>query len=215
MPSIYPNNVRVKPPSQKELHETMATSKKRTKPLTKDELFKRALAIADAEGLEALTMRRLAAEVGVEAASLYHHIPSKEALLDGVIVKMRSEMQIPMPIPDDWMDLMAAIFAEYRRVLAAHPNLVALAGRRVETDPDSGLVFLTQVGFSDDDAVELWQSLISFTVGFSMFSSHAAASDVFDLPSHLAQRMADWRDDTCTRSLRILLEGYDARRTKV
>ena len=66
------------------------TSKKRTKPLTKDELFDTALAIADADGLEALTMRRLASEVGVEAASLYHHIPNKEALLDGVLVDRKS-----------------------------------------------------------------------------------------------------------------------------
>ena len=75
-------------------------------------------------------------------------MPNKDALLDGVLVRMRAEMQIPDPIPEDWKDLMEAIFAEYRRVLAAHPNLVSLAGRRVETDPDSGLVFLTQLGFS-------------------------------------------------------------------
>lgn len=190
----------------------MVTSKKRTAPLTKDELFEVALRIADAEGLEALSMRRLAAEVGVEAASLYHHVPNKDALLNGVVVKMRSEMQIPFPIPEDWIDLMEAIFAEYRRVLAAHPNLVSLAGRRVETDPDSGLVFLTQIGFSDEDAVELWQSMISFVVGFSMFSSYTAVSDVSDLPSRLAKRMEDWRDGTVMRTLRIILEGYEAAR---
>lgn len=193
----------------------MVTSKSRTKPLTKDELFETALAIADAEGLEALTMRRLAAEVGVEAASLYHHIPNKDALLNGVVVRMRAEMQIPFPIPEDWIDLMQAIFAEYRRVLAAHPNLVTLSGRRVETDPDSGLIFLTQIGFSDDDAVELWQSMISLVVGFSMFSSMTAVSDLHDLPSHLAKRMAQWRDETCVRTLRMILEGYDAVRQPV
>lgn len=193
----------------------MVTSKKRAKPLTKDELFEVALRIADAEGLEALSMRRLAAEVGVEAASLYHHVPNKDALLNGVVVKMRAEMQIPFPIPEDWKDLMEAIFAEYRRVLAAHPNLVSLAGRRVETDPDSGLIFLTQIGFSDDDAVELWQSMIAFVVGFSMFSSYTTVSDLFDLPSHLAVRMEQWKDETVMRSLRMLLDGYDAARHPV
>ena len=190
----------------------MVTPKKRTTPLTIDELFTAALAIADAEGLEALSMRRLAAEVGVEAASLYHHLPSKDALLSGVIVKMRSEMRIPDPLPEDWRELLLAIFSEYRRVLAAHPNLTPLAGRRVETDPDSGLVFLTQLGFSDDDAVELWQSMIALAVGFSIFGSAYAESDVSDLPSELAERMSDWRDETCVRSLRMLIDAYDAER---
>ena len=190
----------------------MIKPNKRETPLTKDELFERALAIADADGLEALTMRRLAAEVGVEAASLYYHVPNKDALLDGVVVRMRSEMRIPESLPAGWMELMEAIFAEYRRMLAAHPNLISLAGRRVETDPDSGLVFLTQVGFSDDDAVELWQSVMAFTIGFSMFSSPHLATATDDLPPELGARMEQWRDETCTRTLRIILRGYDAQR---
>lgn len=190
----------------------MVTSKKRTKPLTKDELFTRALAIVDAEGLEALSMRRLASEVGVEAASLYHHVPNKDALLDGVVMKMRAEVQVPFPLPENWVDLMVAIFAEYHRVLAAHPHLAMLAGRGVETDPEvSGLIFLTQIGFSDDEAVDLWQSVIAFVVGFSLFSSEAAQSDVDDLPSHLARRMAEWREETVDRTLRVILEGYEVR----
>lgn len=188
------------------------TSKKRKAPLTKDELFERALAIADSEGLEALTMRRLAAAVGVEAASLYHHIPNKEALLDGVLVRMRAEMQLPEPFPVDWKDVMEAIFVEYARVLAAHPNLVSLAGRRVETDPDSGLIFLTQLGFDDDLAVELWQSMIACTVGFSMFSSAYAKSDTWDLPDKLAQRMSHWNAETSTKTLRAIIEFYDTQR---
>lgn len=187
-------------------------SKKRQAPLSKEELFDKALSIADSEGLKGLTMRRLAAEVGVEAASLYHHIPNKDALLDGVLVRMRTEIRIPDPIPEDWRDLMQAIFAEYGRVLAAHPNLVTLAGRRVESDPDSGLVFLTQIGFADDLAVELWQSMIACTVGFAMFSSAAAASDTWDLPSDLAARMAEWREETRTKTLRAVIDFYDGQR---
>lgn len=187
----------------------MVANKRRETPLTKDELFDRALEIVDADGLEALTMRRLAEAVGVEAASLYYHLPSKEALLDGVLVRMRSEMRIPEDLPTDWMDLIEAIFNEYRRVLVAHPNLMPLAGRRVESDPDSGLIFLTQQGFSDDDAVELWQSTIALTVGFSVFSSAYAPSDTFDLPEGLAARMSDWQEATYHRTLRMILEAYD------
>ena len=187
----------------------MVTSKKRQAPLTTDELFATALRIVEAGGLDALTMRRLAEEVGVEAASLYHHIPNKGALIDGMLVKMREDIRLPDPLPTDWMDLYAAIFAEYYRMLAAHPNLVVYAGRRVETDPEtSGLEALTQIGLSEDDAVELWQSIIAFCAGFSLFSSRYAETDTTDLPAGLAKRMAQWREQTVGRTLRVILEGY-------
>ena len=180
--------------------------------LTKEVIAEAALVIVDEEGLPALTMRRLAAMLGVEAASLYHHVPNKDALIDGVLVRMRAEIRLPDPIPSDWKDLMEAIFAEYGRVLSAHPNLVSLAGRRVETDPDSGLVFLTQLGFSDDEAVELWQSMIACTVGFAIFCSAYARSDTWDLPDALAERMAEWRDETRAKTLRAIIESYDRNR---
>jgi AcrR family transcriptional regulator len=189
----------------------MVTSKRRTAPLTKDELFATALRLVDEEGLDALTMRRLGDEVGVEAASLYHHVPNKEALIDGVLVRMRSEVRLPETLPTDWIEIFELIFAEYRRVLTAHPNLMLYAGRRVESDPEtSGLESLTRMGFSQDDAVELWQSLIAFSVGFSVFSSSAAETDTSDLPSDLALRMAHWSDETFSRTLRMILEGYAA-----
>ena len=187
----------------------MTTSKKRTAPLTKDELFSTALRIVDAEGLEALSMRRLANEVGVEAASLYHHIPNKDALIDGMLVKMRTEINVPEPYPEDWVDLFEVIFLEYYRMLAAHPNLVIYAGRRVEGDPEtSGLEALTMMGFPESDAVELWQSLIAFCAGFSLFSSSRAETDTRDLPSGLATRMAEWDEETVRRTLRSILLGY-------
>lgn len=194
----------------------MAQAKKRTTPLTADELFTTALRIVDAEGLEALSMRRLASEVGVEAASLYHHVPNKGALIDGMLAKMRAEMRIPDPVPQDWVDLFEAIFVEYYRVLATHPNLVVYAGRRVEGDPEtSGLEALTFMGFAEDDAVELWQSLIAFCAGFSLFSSSRAETDTSDLPPGLAARMSSWHDETVSSTLRTILLGYAARRGDV
>ena len=190
----------------------MATSKKRTSPLTKEELFASALRIVDAEGLEALSMRRLANEVGVEAASLYHHVPNKDALINGMLVKIRAEVGPPDPLPEDWRELFTAIFVEYYRVLAAHPNLVIYAGRRVESDPEtSGLEALSYLGFSEDDAVELWQSLIAFCAGYSLFSSSRAETDTRELPAGLANRMATWDEHTVATTLRTIIDGYAER----
>ncbi len=191
----------------------MTTSRKRTTPLSKDELFTTALHIVDAEGLDALSMRRLAAAVGVEAASLYHHIPSKDALIDGMLVKMRGEMDVRAPYPEDMVDLFEMIFLEYYRMLAAHPNLVIYAGRRVEGDPEvSGLEALTMMGFPESDAVELWQSLIAFCAGYSLFSSSRAETDTRELPAGLADRMGRWDDATVSKTLRAILRSYADKR---
>lgn len=187
----------------------MATSNRRGDPLNADRLFGTALRIVDSEGLEALSMRRLAKEVGVEAASLYHHIPNKDALIDGMIARVRTEVRLPSPMPEDLVDVFVAIFAEYRRVLAAHPNLVIYAGRQVESDPNpDGLHGLMQAGLSEDDAVGLWQSLLAFVVGFTLFGSQSVQADTRNQPGQLAARLADWRDETCDRTLRTIVGEY-------
>ena len=73
----------------------------RSEPLSREEIVDAALAIVDAEGLEALTMRRLGAALGVEAMTLYYHVPNKEALLDLTVERMRSEMRLPDPLPPE------------------------------------------------------------------------------------------------------------------
>ena len=176
------------------------------------ELLETALRIVDSEGLHALTMRHLGDAVSVEAMSLYKHVPSKEALLNLTVERMRSEMLLPDPLPADWVDLMACIFGEYRRVLAAHPNMLPLAGRRADGLAPTGLEFLIGQGFAPDDAVELYQSLAAFTIGYSMLSSPFARIDPSNWPDAVADRARGWRDETCGRTLRMIIEGYGSRR---
>jgi AcrR family transcriptional regulator len=184
------------------------TPRRRDRPLTRDELLDAALAIVDSEGLAALTMRRLAGAVGVEAMSLYHHVPHKEALLDGVVERMRSEMQLPETAPDDWADALEAIFVEYRRVLTAHPNTLPLAARRTDGAGASGLEYLIDRGVAPDDAVELYQSLVAFTIGYSVLSAPLVETAWAGLPEALAERLGEWRDATFRRTLRMVMDGY-------
>lgn len=179
------------------------------RPLTAELLAERALAIIDAEGLEALTMRRLAADVGVKAPSLYNHVANKDELVDGALRVMRAEFRLPSPAPEHWKPLLVAIFTEYRRVLAAHPHMIPLAGRRLPGEGQSGLVYLTSQGFTLEESVEIWQCLLALTVGFSLFSSGQAHTDTRGLPDPMQERTADWRDDTFTQAMLSLLEPYD------
>jgi TetR/AcrR family tetracycline transcriptional repressor len=184
------------------------TGARRDHPLTRDELLDAALAIVDSKGLGALTMRRLADAVGVEAMSLYHHVPSKDALLDGTVERMRSEMRLPASLPDDWAAILEAIFVEYRRLLTAHPNMMPLATRRTDNVATSGLEFLIGRGIAPDDAVELYQSLVAFTIGYSTAGSSLVPHDWAGLPPELAERTRDWREETFRRSLRAIMDGY-------
>jgi AcrR family transcriptional regulator len=190
-----------------------ATGRRRRRTLTRDELFEHALAIVDAEGLQALTMRRLARELGVKAPSLYNHVSSKEALVEGALSRMRSEMRLPDAQPEDWMSSMEAILSEYRRVLTAHPNMMPLAGRRLDGGGEGGLAFLKQQGFGPEKAVEVYQSLIALVVGFSLFSSQYADTGTTGLTPELGVRLTDWREETCRRTLRMIMQAYERERT--
>ena len=183
-------------------------------PITRDRLFERALAIVDEEGLQALTMRRLAADVGVRAPSLYHHVGDKNELIEGVLARMRADVRLPEPQPADWPELIEAVFLAYWRVLAAHPHMMPLAGRRLEGEGASGLTFLKEQGFDDEAAVELWQSLAAVVVGFSMFGSGAAPTGTKGLPTEFRSRVTEWREETCAKALRAILNAYEGRRRR-
>jgi AcrR family transcriptional regulator len=187
------------------------TGKRRSHPLTRTELVDAALAIVDSEGLHALTMRRLAEDLGVEAMSLYHHVPSKEVLLDWTVDRMRSEMRLE-ELSGDWMDILATIFGELRRVLAAHPNMQPLAARRTGGAATSGLEYLVECGFGPEEAVELYQSLVAFAIGYALLGSSAVQAEWRDISPELAERSKDWRDETFARTLRSIMQAYEAER---
>ncbi len=180
-------------------------------PVTRDLLFRRALAIVDADGLDALTMRRLAADLGVEAASLYHHVPNKQAVLDGAVSVLREGMVFEEPIPTDWRDIMEMVFLRYLDLLIAHPNMLPLATRRVESGQPEGLPYLVASGLSEDDAVALWQSILALVVGFATLASGTTAADLDHLPRGLAKRMTRWRRETARDALRALLACHGPR----
>ena len=153
-------------------------------------------------------MRRLAADVGVEAASLYHHVPSKQAVLDGAVSVMREAMVFDEPLPTEWRDLMELVFLRYLDLLTAHPHMLPLATRRVETDPVDGLGYLVSLGVPPDEAVALWQSILAFTVGFATLATDTAAGTVDHLPEGLATRMTHWERATARRALQAILASY-------
>ena len=95
-----------------------------------------AAALADAKGIQALTMRRLATDLGVEAMSLYHHLPGKEALLDGLVDHVVGEIDAAVNRLDsretdsDWRPRLRQRFLAAREVMLRHPWAPGLIGTR-------------------------------------------------------------------------------------
>ena len=105
-------------------------------PLSRERVLVAAVALADAKGIQALTMRRLATDLGVEAMSLYYHLPGKEALLDGLVDCVVGEIDAAISRLDaigtdrDWRTRLRQRFLAAREVMLRHPWAPGLIGTR-------------------------------------------------------------------------------------
>ncbi|MGW0122116.1 TetR/AcrR family transcriptional regulator [Streptomyces sp. NPDC003327] len=143
--------------------------------LTRQAVLEAALRLVDQEGLKALSMRRLGVELGVEAMTLYHHVPNKVALLDGVIERVVAEAAPTEFGPATWREDLSAYAHGLSAALAAHPNTVPLLLSQPAMTPrllrtlEAVVGMLHEAGFSLPRALDVAYSLTSLVVG------HAAA----------------------------------------
>jgi len=184
------------------------TRRKRNHPLTRDEILDKALEIIDSDGLSALSMRRLGSDLGIDPMMIYRHIPNKDALLDLTVERMRSNMVLEN-LPDAPSEFLEAIFVEYMRVLSSHPNMLPLAMRRPENTEASGIQFLIDQGLPVDDAIDLFQSLTAFTVGYAFLSSPLASGKYDGVPDEIAGKLGDWTDANFRRTLRAIIGSHN------
>lgn len=94
--------------------------------LTRRAIVDAALASADAGGLEAITFRRLAADLGVTPMALYRHVATKQALLDALSDRIFEELKLPAEEAADWRDQLRELARTFRRLLLSHPAIAAL-----------------------------------------------------------------------------------------
>src|SRR5215469_9841618 len=107
--------------------------------LSKDAVVDRALALADAEGLDALTIRRLARELGVTPMALYWHFRSKEALLAGLADRIWAEIDTDVDPATEWPQQLRGMLESLVRVLRAHPSASQILLDAEELNSDAAL----------------------------------------------------------------------------
>jgi AcrR family transcriptional regulator len=113
----------------------MATATRAARvPLTRERVLDGAIAIADRDGIHALTIRSLATELGVKPMSVYHHVPGKEAILDGIVDAVFAQMELP-DVGGDWRRELRRRCVSTRAVLRRHPWAVPLLETRTNPGP--------------------------------------------------------------------------------
>jgi AcrR family transcriptional regulator len=140
-------------------------------PLSLERALDAAMTLADARGLAELSMRRLAQELGVEAMSLYHHVPNKGAILDGMVDRVFAEIALPPP-EVDWRTALRERTASVRAVLLRHRWALGVLESRKAPGPanlahhDAVLGCLRGAGFSIVLAGHAYSVLDAYVFGF-------------------------------------------------
>jgi AcrR family transcriptional regulator len=192
--------------------------------LTTELVVSRAMEVADAEGLKALTIRRLSVALGMTPMAVYRHVRDKSHLLDLMADRLLGDLDRgTRPVPgsgdEPWEERLRRLLNSYQAVLAAHPAtpqlvtrpFVSTAGLRVS---ESLLDIFQGAGFSPDEAVELLQAIIPLVLGPALHRSGwgqsspdltldtarmeesmtGVTADEYPHVALLVDRMLDWSD---------------------
>ncbi len=141
--------------------------------LNRERVLRAAVAVADAGGIESLTMRKLGVELGVEAMSLYNHVANKVDLLDGMIDCVFEEIELPTD-GTDWRSAMRRRAISAREVLSRHPWATGLMESRTTPGPttlrhhDTVIGVLRAAGFSIEMVAHAYSLLDSYIYGFAL-----------------------------------------------
>lgn len=200
--------------------------------LSRESIFEAALHLVDTEGIEALTMRRLAADLGVGTMSLYSHVPNKDDLLDGVVATVAGEIGVA-GTDEDWRRAVRFMVTEFRRVARRHPNVVPLLISRPPTSTEgmnlveAGFGYLRRAGVDGRMMARAYRLVISYAIGFvsleagGFFTSAGPAAmsraldpEAFPRVAEVAPYLLEWdADEEFNAGLDVLLDaisGYTA-----
>jgi TetR/AcrR family tetracycline transcriptional repressor len=157
-------------------HQVTARRPGRPSRLTAHQVVAEARAIAAQQGVQRLTMRRLADALGVMPNALYTYFPDKNAILDAVLDDLLGDVERSGP-GSSWRDALASLMSSYRRLLLAQSGLIALTVSRPMYGPNAlrlredMLTLLREGQLGDADAVNAFLALFAYTTGFVAFET--------------------------------------------
>lgn len=168
-------------------------------PLTVERIVEAAIAIADAEGTSALTMRSVAAALGVQAMSLYNHVANKDAILDRMVDAVFARVVVPTDV--DWRTAMRARALAIYEVLRAHPWAIGLLesrrtpGATTLTHHDATIGVMRRAGFSAALVAHALATLDAYVYGFAIQEVSLPLQPSEDIPALAQEVLASMPSD--------------------
>ncbi|MFG3305552.1 TetR/AcrR family transcriptional regulator [Streptomyces wuyuanensis] len=198
--------------------------------LSRERIVGAASALVDAEGLDAVSTRRLAAELGVSGPSLYNHFRNKDEILDAVADAVSAKVDLSMfdeSDPRDWRTALHDWAVSYRAALTEHPNVVPVLARGPGRRPaglkvaDAVFGAMVRAGWPAARATHIGALMRYFITGSALgsfaggFVDDETAYDPSDYPhlgqAHLlAERQEKIDEGAFETGLRALLDGLTA-----
>jgi AcrR family transcriptional regulator len=212
----------------------------RRRQLTRERVVAEALAVIAQDGVQALTMRRLAARLGVVPGALYHHVRNKQQLQDLVLDNVLAEVDLHLDSPLGWTEQLKLLAHRLRQVLEDHPGVADILKTRDPLGPHSLALAeaflgpLQAAGFADRDAGLAFLLLVDYTIGFAVSPTSVNEQRVRDpatrtqlhqffrslppdrFPALVALGEHVWvdnRDERFTAGLQVLIDGLEHART--
>ena len=151
--------------------------------LTRQRVVTEALAVIAEDGVQALTMRRLAARLGVVPGALYHHVGNKQQLQDLLLDGVLAEIDLHLDPSLSWAGQLKILAHRLRVVLEAHPGVAAILKTRDPLGPHSlalaeaFLLPLQTAGFADREAGLAFFLLVDYTIGFAVSSPRTSVNE--------------------------------------
>jgi len=140
--------------------------------LDRTTILEAAVELVDREGMAALNMRALAAQLGAGTMSIYHHVPNKDALLDGLTEVLMSEIGVPDASEGSWVDRALHMARSFREVSLRHPHCVPLlvtrtfASDSALTPCEAAFDLLAEGGFDSNRALVIFRTILAYCLGF-------------------------------------------------
>ncbi|MEV0354253.1 TetR/AcrR family transcriptional regulator C-terminal domain-containing protein [Nonomuraea sp. NPDC050680] len=180
--------------------------------LTRERIVAAAIEILDAEGLDALTMRRLGTQLGVAAMSLYRHLPNRDAVLAAVVDHLFAEAVIDLDAGTPWPEALARFADSYRRMLLGHPPAVPLLATH-PVDIDLGLELLAGLLDRFEAAAIPRQAALTAIQSVAVYVLGHALAQVGTPPGTTAAESdvtaAAFYDEWFKTGLRAMVSGFE------
>lgn len=182
--------------------------------LTRDRIVRAAIDLIERDGAEALSMRKVAAELGAAAMSLYHHVPNKAALIDAVVERIVTDIDFGDDVQASPRERARGMMHAFRKIAHDHPRTVNLVITRTFESPSTLRLFehamavARAAGFGGTDSARIAGTFLSYAIGSLMREARFAKAVAAEGPEAMARKLASVDPATFPNVLSLVEAGF-------